>query len=239
VETLLAAMLVAGFASGVHCAGMCGGFAAAFSAARPVHRYPGRPGRLQELTRQFMLSAGRITSYSLAGAIAGSLGGIGAWILGAAPIQTALFVIANAALILAALYLAGVKGWLARMETIGAPLWRRLQPHAARLALARTLPQAYAAGLLWGWLPCGLVYGALAAAALAGTPARGAAAMLAFGLGTLPNLLLIGVAAARVRRWSGNRLARLAAAALLFGFGTYGLARAGAIGETFAKWYCL
>jgi sulfite exporter TauE/SafE len=101
------------------------------------------------------------------------------------------------------------------------------------------LPGSFAAGLLWGWLPCGLVYGALAAAALAGSPARGAAAMLAFGLGTLPNLLAIGIAAARMRALAGSRVARFAAAGMLAGFGVYGLARASAIGETFAKWYCL
>ncbi|HEX5613336.1 MAG TPA: sulfite exporter TauE/SafE family protein [Burkholderiales bacterium] len=239
METLLVAMLVAGFASGVHCAGMCGGFAAAFAAAHSVQLHPARRGRWHEFGRQFLLSAGRITSYTVAGAIAGLAGGAGAWIAGAAPVQAALFLLANVALILAALYIAGARAWLARIETIGAPLWRLLQPHAARLAGARTLPKVYAAGMLWGWLPCGLVYGALAAAALAGSPARGAATMLAFGLGTLPNLLLIGVAAARVRAWSGNRIARLASAALLLGFGTYGLARAGSIGDTLAKWYCL
>jgi sulfite exporter TauE/SafE len=239
VETLLVAMLVAGFASGVHCAGMCGGFAAAYAAAHPVQLHPARPGRWHEFGRQFLLSAGRITSYAIAGAIAGFAGGASAWIAGAAPVQAALFVLANVALILAALYIAGARAWLARIEAIGAPLWRLLQPHAARLAGARTVPKVYAAGMLWGWLPCGLVYGALAAAALAGSPAHGAATMLAFGLGTLPNLLLIGVAAARVRAWSGNRIARLAAAGLLLGFGTYGLARAGAIGDTLAKWYCL
>lgn len=232
-------MLVAGLASGVHCAGMCGGFVAAFAATSRIELHPARPGRWREFGRQLLLSAGRITSYAAAGAIAGVLGALGGWIAGAAPIQTALYVLANVALVLAALYIAGARGWLARIEAIGAPLWRLLQPHAARLAGVRTLPQAYLAGLLWGWLPCGLVYGALAAAALAGSAQGGAAAMLAFGLGTLPNLLLIGVAAARVRAWSGNRIARLAAAALLLGFGTYGLARASAIGETFAKWYCL
>ena len=240
MEALLVAMLAAGFASGVHCAGMCGGFVGAFAAARPIRVQGARPSRAREFVRQLALSSGRITSYATAGAFAGALGGAGAWIVGAVPIQTALFVVANVALVLAALYVAGAARWLARTEALGAPLWRRIQPHAARLVGADTLPRAYAAGVLWGWLPCGLVYAALAGAALAGSPARGAAAMLAFGLGTLPNLLLIGVAAARVRAWAGRPVARLAAAALLLGFGAYGLARASAISENLAStWYCL
>ena len=79
-----------------------------------------------------------------------------------------------------------------------------------------------------------------AAAAFAGSPARGAAAMLAFGLGTLPNLLAIGVAAARLRGWAAHRAVRVAAGALVLGFGTYGLARAGGLTESLQReWFCL
>jgi sulfite exporter TauE/SafE len=80
-----------------------------------------------------------------------------------------------------------------------------------------------------GWLPCGLVYGALTAAAFAGSPAGGAAAMLAFGLGTLPWLLAVGVGAARLRAWMGRRAVRLAAGGTVLGFGAFGLARAGTV----------
>jgi len=232
VEPLLLGMLVAGFASGVHCAGMCGGFVSAFSTARTVRFGGASAAAGPEWPRQLALSAGRITSYAAAGAIAGALGGAGAWIAGALPAQTVLFVFANAMLVLTGLYIAGAGRGLARLESLGAPLWRVLQPRAARLLGARTLQATFAAGVLWGCLPCGLVYGALAAAAFAGSPARGAAAMLAFGLGTLPNLLVIGVAAARLRAWSGKRAARLAAGALVLGFGVFGLARAGGVGES-------
>jgi uncharacterized protein len=231
VEALLLGMLLAGFASGAHCAGMCGGLVGAFSAARAVRFHDARSPS-PEWLRHATLSAGRITSYAGAGAAAGALGGAGAWMAGTLPAQTVLFVLANALLVLGGLYIAGAGGGLARLEALGAPLWRVLQPAAARLLGARTLPAAFAAGMLWGFLPCGLVYGALAAAVLAGTPGRGAATMLAFGLGTLPHLLAIGVAAARMRAWAGRRAARVAAGAMLLGFGSFGLARAGGLAES-------
>jgi uncharacterized protein len=232
VEALLIGMLIAGFASGVHCAGMCGGFVGAHAAARTIRLGKSPRGARPEWVSPLALSAGRITSYAIAGAIAGGLGGAGAQIAGALEVQTLLFVLANGMLVLAGLYIAGAGRGLARLEALGAPFWRVLQPGAARLLGARTLPSTFAAGFLWGWLPCGLVYGALAAAAFAGSAPGGAAAMLAFGLGTLPNLLAIGVAAARLRGWAAHRAARVAAGALLLGFGTYGLARAGGLAES-------
>jgi len=240
VEALLLGLLVTGFASGVHCAGMCGGYVGAFAAARAIRIQKSRRGASPEWLSQLTLSAGRIASYAAAGAIAGAIGGAGARLGDALPVQTALFVLANAMLVLTGLYVAGAARALARLEALGAPLWRVLQPGAERLLGARTLPSTFAAGMLWGWLPCGLVYGALAAAAFAGSPARGAAAMLAFGLGTLPNLLAIGVAAARLRGWAAHRAVRLAAGALVLGFGTYGLARAGGLAESLQReWFCL
>lgn len=232
MEALLIGLLIAGFASGVHCAGMCGGFVGAFAAARTVRVHGGAHRAAPEWVSQLALSTGRITSYAIAGAIAGSLGGAGAELAGALPVQTLLFVLANGMLVLAGLYIAGAGTSLARLEALGAPLWRMLQPRAARLFGARTLPSTFAAGFLWGWLPCGLVYGALAAAAFAGSASRGALAMLAFGVGTLPNLLAIGIAAARVRAWSGRRAVRVAAGMLVLGLGTYGLARAGGVAES-------
>jgi sulfite exporter TauE/SafE len=217
------ALLATGFVSGVHCVGMCGGIVCAFS------------DRGAGLQRQLAFNLGRISSYAAAGAAAGLLGSAGAWIAGAMPAQTALYVLANVMLLLVGLHLAGAGGWLARIEAIGAPLWRRLQPLAARLLPARSPGQAYAAGLVWGWLPCGLVYGALAAAAFAGGPAAGALAMLAFGLGTLPNLLVAGLAAARVRAFTMRRAVRVAAGSVVFGFGAVGLAHATGVGEAIRR----
>ena len=132
-------------------------------------------------------------------------------------------------LVLMGLHLAGAGRLLARLEALGAPLWRCLQPLAARLLPARTPAQSYAAGLVWGWLPCGMVYAALAGAMFAGSAARGALAMTAFGLGTLPFLLAAGWLAARLRAW------RIGVGGAVLGFGTYGLAHAGGLGEAIGR----
>jgi sulfite exporter TauE/SafE len=236
---LLAALLVAGLASGIHCAGMCGGIVTAFASARVIPiAAAGAAPRGAVLLRQLVFNGGRISSYAGAGAAAGLAGGW-AGVAGAAlPVQTLLYVVANAMLVLAGLYLMGAGRLLQRLEALGAPLWRRLQPLAARGLAARTLSQAYLGGLVWGWLPCGLVYGALAAAAFAGSPAGGALAMLVFGLGTLPTLVAMGVAAARLRAWFALRALRLAAGTLVLSFGALGLARAGGVAEKIGSGLC-
>jgi sulfite exporter TauE/SafE len=217
-------MLGLGLVSGVHCAGMCGGIVIAFSARQQQPLLPGRT----ILRRQAAFNAGRITSYAAAGALAGAA----AHLLSALPLQTALYVAANILLMLVGLQLAGWSAPARWVEALGAPLWRRLQPLAIRLTPGGSLAQAYGAGALWGWLPCGLVYGALAAAAASGDPARGALGMAAFGLGTLPWLLAAGAAAAQLRTLLSARAFRLVAGGLVLGFGAWGLARAAAISET-------
>jgi sulfite exporter TauE/SafE len=137
-------------------------------------------------------------------------------------------------LVLVGLHIAGAGGLLAGLESLGAPLWRRVQPRAARLLPGRSPLQSYAAGLAWGWLPCAMVYAALATAAVAGSPLRGAAAMAAFGLGTLPFLLAAGWFAARLRAW------RVAIGGAVLASGAFGLAHAGGAGEAILRGiYCL
>jgi sulfite exporter TauE/SafE len=204
---MLAAMLILGLASGVHCAGMCGGIVTAFSVST---------ARLHDkrtlLLRQLGFNAGRISTYALAGALAGAAGAL-------LPLQNGLYVFANVVLVLVGVHLAGF-GALLRLERLGAPLWRRLQPLAARASAGGN---PYFAGLLWGWLPCGLVYGALAICTTGRTAASGGLAMLAFGLGTLPWLLAAGVAAAQVRRWMARPAVRLAVGGGVAAFGIHGL----------------
>jgi hypothetical protein len=82
-------------------------------------------------------------------------------------------------------------------------------------------------GMLWGWLPCGLVYSVLLTALASGDALNGAAIMLAFGLGTLPNLLAIGLFWERIRGWVQSPRVRLAAGLMVAGFGVYGLFKVG------------
>ena len=216
----LAAMAALGLASGVHCAGMCGGIVSAFSL---VHRDTKRGGNPISI-RLVLFNAGRISSYAVGGALAGAIGALGWYASGA---QAALSVVASVVLALVGMHLAGLRGPMRLAESWGVPLWRRIQPVAAGLARKPGIAPAYAAGLAWGWLPCGLVYGALSAAAFAGSPGEGAAAMLAFGLGTAPWLLAAGAAAARLRAWMAKKPVRLAVGGTVVGFGLWGLAHAG------------
>ena len=224
MEGLLAALFAAGLASGVHCVAMCGGIVAAFDSQRVIPIRHAGPGALW--THRLCFNAGRISTYAAAGALAGIAGGA-AYAAAALPAQAAWQIAASVLLILIGLHLASAGGKMGRLlgalEPLGAPLWRRVQPVAARLLRPATPLRAYAAGLAWGWLPCAMVYAALVAAAAAGDALRGAAAMAAFGAGTLPFLLAAGWFAARLRAW------RYTAAAAIAGFGIYGLAHAGAL----------
>ncbi len=217
---LLLSMLLLGLASGVHCVGMCGGFVAAFSSSRviPIHAAP------PPLARILVFNAGRITTYAMLGAASGFLGGALAFALGA---QTALYVLANVMLIAVGLHLTGATQFLGILEKLTAPLWRAVQP------LLR-MRNAYLPGLAWGFIPCGLVYGALAAAAFAGSAPGGAAAMAAYGLGTLPWLAGTGFAL----QWVRTPLARAIAGAGVLGFGVYGLAHASGAAEGLRGWIC-
>ena len=199
-------LFLGGLASGLHCAGMCGGISAGFSLLK----------KERLLKSQLAFNAGRITSYAAAGAAAGALGSAGAYMAAVLPAQIFLYFASSAFVLLAGTHLWGALP-LSMLERIGLPLWRRLQP----LAVALLRRGSFAAGLAWGWIPCGLVYGALLAAVFAGGPAQGALAMAAFGAGTLPWLLAAGVFAARFR--AALKLRR-AGALLLIGFGAWGIA---------------
>lgn len=220
-EIGLAAVFLVGLLGAGHCAGMCGGIVGALSA-----QTNGGQIRLH-----LAYSAGRITSYGLAGAIAGSVGGLGLMFSEVLPVQLVLYGLANVMLLILGLYLAGLSPLAAHFEAAGRSLWRRIQPLARGLIPADTVPRALAVGALWGWIPCGLVYGVLATALLSGTAAGGALIMLAFGLGTLPNLLLAGLVVKGAARLFQGRTFRTVCGALVFGFGASGLAHAFDLGE--------
>ena len=223
MEAQFAAAFLIGLLGGVHCVGMCGGIVGALTLQAPRRRHA--------WDLHLAYSAGRIASYAAAGAIIGMIGGAGLLFNHVLPVQLLLYVLANLALVSLGLYLAGLGNPLTRVEALGAWLWRRVQPYSAKVLPADTAVKAFVLGMLWGWLPCGLVYSLLATALLSGGALSGAAVMLAFGLGTLPNLLLAGMVFKRLRDFTSDRRLRLAAGALVAGFGVAGLARAANLGE--------
>jgi hypothetical protein len=214
-------LFLAGLLGGAHCVGMCGGLVGAFSGGLPGEGgVPG--GRGQALAQHLAFNGGRIASYVIAGTLAGAVGMAGAAAVTQLPLRLVLLAVANLLLFGMALYLMGLPQLLLPLERAGGLLWRRLQPLSRRWLPIRHNRQALALGLLWGWLPCGLVYSALAMALATGSARGGALAMLAFGLGTLPNLLLAGMAAARLRALVGRRAVRVAAGLLVMGFALHG-----------------
>jgi sulfite exporter TauE/SafE len=223
VEAPLAAAFLIGLLGGVHCVGMCGGIVGALAVQTPR--------RQRAWSLHLAYSAGRVGSYAAAGALMGLIGGVGLFFNQVLPVQLLLYVLANLVLVSLGLYLAGIGNPLLKLEALGAKLWRRVQPYGARVVPADTVAKAFALGVLWGWLPCGLVYSVLTTALLSAGAVSGAAVMLAFGLGTLPNLLLAGLLLKRLRDFTTGRGVRLAIGALVAGFGIAGLANAAGLGE--------
>jgi sulfite exporter TauE/SafE len=215
-ELGIVAMFLVGLLGAGHCAAMCGGIVGALSTA---------PNGSKALFH-VAYSIGRVTSYAVAGAIAGSVGGIGLLISDVLPMQMVLYVLANAMLVVLGLYLAGLSSFAARFEALGSALWRRLQPLAGRLLPVRSVGSALVVGALWGWIPCGLVYAVLATALLSGNAFDGAYLMMAFGAGTIPNLILAGLFMSRVTSVFRSKLFRGICGALVFGFGVSGLVHA-------------
>ncbi|CAN7337268.1 sulfite exporter TauE/SafE family protein [Massilia sp. LjRoot122] len=223
---LLPAFLV-GLAGSVHCAGMCGGIVGALSAPpRPAFPVPVRTVTAPDAVHVASYNAGRIASYAAAGALAGGVAGGAASLAGLPVLQAGAYVIANLMLVALGLYLMDAWHGLALLERSGQALWRRIAPLLRRVGPAATPGRMFAAGLLWGWLPCGMVYSVLVTAMLSGSALGGAIVMLAFGLGTLPMLAAIGLAGVRLRSLFGLRQVRVACGLLILGFGLLGLWRA-------------
>jgi len=121
-----------------------------------------------------------------------------------------------------------ITGWwfgLSKVEQLGGVVWKRIQPLGNRFIPVQTPWHAGLLGLLWGWLPCGLVYSVLVWSISTADPFYGAALLFCFGLGTLPNLLLMGVAATSLSARVRDPRTRRIAAALVVLFGLYSLFR--------------
>ncbi len=215
------AAFIAGALGGVHCIGMCGGVVGAL-----VHGLPQTArGRISTLL-PFVLSynLGRVLSYAAGGAIAGYLGFAAAdWIT---EYRSWFFLRIAAALLMIGLglYIAGWWMGLTAVERLGARLWHRIRPIGNRLLPIRRWQQALLLGVLWGWLPCGLVYTVLVWSFAAGGWREGAMLMMSFGAGTMPLLVLLGVTTGRLTAYLQRRTVRGVAGLAVIMFGLWTLA---------------
>ena len=219
--TFVSAFLV-GLLGGTHCAAMCGGIVSAIS-WRNAPASVRKPSNGLRAANHFAYSTGRIGSYAIAGTAAGWIGS-GALLMDSLfPVQTALYLLASLLLLAQGLYLTGVWRGVVYLERGGARIWRHIQPWTRRLLPIDSAAKAFALGVLWGWLPCAMVYSVLAVALASGHPLSGGLTMLAFGLGTLPNLLAMGFAAGRLQPLLKHVRLRMVAGVLVMSFGASGL----------------
>lgn len=204
---------ITGLVGGVHCVGMCGGIVAILSFGQQPT--PQKSSSFQHLGLLLGYNFGRIAGYVSAGAIVGALG---ATLLSLSDLNQSkqiLSVIAAIFMLLLGLYLAGLWNALTKVEAVGAKLWQLIEPLSRRFIPVNTVARAISLGFLWGWLPCGLVYTILIMSLSAGSALEGALLMLAFGLGTLPNLLAMGIVANKLLKWTRNPKIRLIAGLLV------------------------
>lgn len=208
--------LTMGLLGGTHCVGMCGGLSGAFTFALPADQRQG--WRL--LAWQLVFNSGRLLTYTLLGLAAGVLL---ADLQNLGPMKKIIPITAGIFMILMGAYMAGWFAALAQIERLGGPLWRALAPLRQRLFPVRHPGHALAAGMIWGLLPCGLVYSAMTLAITRADPAQSALVMLAFGLDTLPTLLLTGTAAGQIKRLLQRPATRKTAGLLIILFGLWTL----------------
>lgn len=175
-----------GLFSTVHCIAMCGSVIGALTLSLPVEV---RESQRKMFPYVFNYNVGRLLSYGIAGAVVGLISSP----LAAFDGHTVLRYLSFIVMVAMGLYLAGWFPKFARMERVGAPIWKWLQPMGQKLLPVRKHSQAFFLGMIWGWLPCGLVYAGLAVAATSGDPVNGALVMLAFGAGTLPAVMGSGL----------------------------------------------
>lgn len=240
LSVLVSAWLV-GLLGGVHCLAMCGGFVTAAAmrdgggsggAGGGVKVAPLVPARTLAL-RQLGYHAGRVGAYALLGAAFGAAGATALRAAELIPIQRTLYVVANGFLLLLALSVLtrqpfGISFSLALqpLQRAGARAFGAALPMLQPLLRQPGMAGRVGLGIVWGFVPCALVYGTLPLALFTGSPVDGALVMLAFGLGTLPNLMATQYVLSRGNRLAGNPIARIAAALLVAAFGAFGIYRA-------------
>ena len=231
---LVAAAWLVGVTGGVHCLTMCGGLLAATQARDAARSAVMRPARV--LARnQAAYHGGRVATYAALGALFGTAGAHAQAAADVLWVQRAAQIAANVFLLALAGGLVWRTGSLPALQRIGAaaftPALRALRP----LLQSDDWRGRIAMGLAWGLMPCALIYSVLPLALFAGGAWQGAAVMLAFGIGTLPNLLAGGLLLASARRLISARKLRILAAVLLAAFAAAGIMRTFVVKEPLAQ----
>jgi len=224
--SVLASAWLLGTIGSVHCLGMCGGFVAAAAARDGAMRAsaPLLPAATM-LRRQLAYHAGRASGYALLGAAFGAAGAAALETAALLPLQRGLFLFANLVLLALGVSLAAGRPGLGGLQRVGAAIFARVLPSVQPLLSLPGTTGRVALGLLWGFVPCGLVYSMLPLALFSGGVWQGALVMLAFGAGTVPALAATGLALRLPGRALGVRGWRYLAGAIVIAFALAGLYR--------------
>lgn len=217
---ILAAWL-AGTLGGLHCLAMCGAYVTLAQSGAPVPLMP----RRALVAGLAIAHTARIATYVALGALSGAAGGA-AFATAFAPWQRGVYVAANLVLLLLAFGIARGRTAPAALEALGLRLYSALAPAATPALRGTGWRSRIVLGTLWGLTPCALVYGVLPIALLSGGAWQGALVMLAFGIGTLPNLLAAAWVLARARRFLEATWVRWLAGAIVAAFALAGIGRA-------------
>ncbi len=210
--TLIGAAVVTGLLGSAHCFGMCAGISGLFAARQEALRFR------RELPMAITYNVGRILSYALLGVIVAAAGK--SFVDAIPGLAAPLRLVSGLLIVIVGLQVAFDWRVLAPVEKAGARIWGRIAPAAKSLLPVTSLPKALGLGLLWGWLPCGLVYSVLLIAATTASPAAGGLVMVAFGLGTLPAMIATGIGAATLSHFMVRRRAGAGLLIVLLGLAT-------------------
>ncbi|KXO13436.1 putative membrane copper tolerance protein [Moritella sp. JT01] len=198
-----------------HCIAMCGGISGAIA-----HANTQSSPQTTSLAPLFY-NLGRITSYTLIGAIVGYTAQIGLNFGAGYDLLVILRFVSGITLILIGLYIAQLNSAILQLEKVGRLVWRYIQPLARQFLPLKTPYHAFPLGFLWGWLPCGLVYSALTLALSSGSALESALTMFAFGLGTFPIMFLVGSLSNKFNRLIQNTRFKKVSGLLLVLFGLH------------------
>ena len=179
-----------GLFSSIHCIGMCGSIIGTLTLSLKPEI---RNNKSTLLPFIFNYNLGRICSYTIAGFLVGFAQSLLILPLDDNAGHRILQLFSACIMVSAGFYIAGWFPHFAYIERIGTKMWKLLEPYGHKLIPVSNLSQAFLFGTVWGWLPCGLVYAALALAITTGDSYTAALTMLSFGIGTLPAVIGIGI----------------------------------------------
>lgn len=224
IETIVTGFIL-GLGGSLHCVGMCGTIVTAFSFATKEKSF------LQTTLTTLHYNLGRVLTYCLLGVLAGFVSTLGDTL----GFLNVLRTFAAILLIATGVYLLGWWNGILFLEKIGARVWQKIQPLSKKLNPSRSRLQATFSGMLWGLLPCGLVYSAIAIASAQGGISSGVLFMLAFGFGTLGPLMMMGIGFTRVSQWLRRPFVKITLASFMIAMGCWSIISINSHGNSHGK----